>query len=93
MTVPPEHARRDLAHWNAARHGRDRFQASNRSIAQRIARTAATEPDTAPQAVTDQAGSQHDKENSMNRCPHCFSADGHHVNCPQFVTARELDRP
>lgn len=47
MTVPPEHARRDLAHWNASRHGWDHFQASSRSIAQRIARTADTKPDTA----------------------------------------------
>lgn len=42
----PEQARRDLAHWNAARHGWDRFQASNRRNAERIARTAAT--DTVP---------------------------------------------
>lgn len=53
MTRTPEHARRDLNHWNAARHGWGRFQASNRRIAERIARTAGAdtaqdspEPDT-----------------------------------------------
>lgn len=42
----PEKARRDLNHWNAARHGLDCFQASNRRIAQRIARTAGAAPDS-----------------------------------------------
>ena len=44
MTPTPEQARRDLAHWNATRHAWDRFQASNRRIAERIARTAGTTP-------------------------------------------------
>jgi hypothetical protein len=93
MTDLSPEERRLLNHWNARRHAWASFQTSSRNAAERIARTADTDPDTAPRAVTDQAGSQHDKGNSMSRCPHCFSADGHHVNCPQFVTVRELDRP
>ncbi|MCF0086618.1 MULTISPECIES: hypothetical protein [unclassified Streptomyces] len=50
-----EQVRRDLNHWNAARHGQDRFHASNRRIAQRIARTAAPET-TTPDKPTANAG-------------------------------------
>lgn len=36
--------RRTLNHWNARRYARDSFETSTRRAAERIARTAATEP-------------------------------------------------
>ncbi|WP_329472715.1 hypothetical protein OIE75_29655 [Streptomyces sp. NBC_01723] len=42
----PAEIRRTLNHWNAARHGWSRFQASNRRAAERIARR---HPDTDPE--------------------------------------------
>jgi len=27
----------------------------------------------------------------MDRCPHCFLTDGHHVNCPKFGAAPDIN--